>query len=489
MKWPLRTGILIVAACLLPACYSRPLPVRVIDGGRYGKVELINPAHPLGFVIFFTDLGGTTAVNDAIASALAKAGALVVEVNTPAYLKRLDNEKERCHYLVGDADELSRQLQRSFNFPKYLTPALAGRGEGGTLAELALAQAPALTIAGAASLDPSAIVLSREPMCSDASVQATPQGFSYGAVKSLPGYWAVGLTPDASDAMRDYVSTLQRGGATVEIHKVSGRTPPGEVLATLIAPHWAESQFAPNDISNLPLVELPVPHASKLMAVVLSGDGGWRDLDKTIAEDLQQQGIPVVGWDSLRYFWRKKTPERTAKDLATVIAAYTAKWHADQVALIGYSFGADVLPFAYDRLPHDIRSRVALLALLGFAKSADFEIRVGGWLDLPAGPDAVPALPATAKIPPGLMQCSYGEDENDTACPALAKRGVEVIRTPGGHHFNGDYSALARDILDGFERRVESTSRQGAYNARLSISASNCKAPTVCSNLRTSSPV
>jgi len=72
-----------------------------------------------------------------------------------------------------------------------------------------------------------------------------------------------------------------------------------------------------------------------LMAIVLSGDGGWRDLDKTIAEDLQRQGVPVVGWDSLRYFWSRKTPEQTARDLAAVMEAYMDKWKAEKVALIG----------------------------------------------------------------------------------------------------------------------------------------------------------
>ena len=51
-------------------------------------------------------------------------------------------------------------------------------------------------------------------------------------------------------------------------------------------------------------------------------------------------------------------------------------------------------------------------------------------------------------------QCFYGQDEKDSACPDLAQRGAEVIRTTGGHHFDGDYEALARRILAGFERRV-----------------------------------
>jgi type IV secretory pathway VirJ component len=95
-----------------------------------------------------------------------------------------------------------------------------------------------------------------------------------------------------------------------------------------------------------------------------------------------------------------------------------------------------------------------LIALLGFAKSADFEIQVYGWLGLPPGPEALPVAPELAKIPPALIQCFYGEKESDTACPQLASQGVEVIRTPGGHHFGGYYTALADRILDGLKRRT-----------------------------------
>ena len=52
------------------------------------------------------------------------------------------------------------------------------------------------------------------------------------------------------------------------------------------------------------------------------------------------------------------------------------------------------------------------------------------------------------------MQCFYGHDETDTACPALASRGVETYRRNGAHHFDGDYQALADLILQGFKNRL-----------------------------------
>ena len=45
------------------------------------------------------------------------------------------------------------------------------------------------------------------------------------------------------------------------------------------------------------------------------------ETDKTIAQALQKDGVSVVGWDSLRYFWSEKPPAQTSRDLARVIEA------------------------------------------------------------------------------------------------------------------------------------------------------------------------
>jgi type IV secretory pathway VirJ component len=440
-----RSSAVALVAVLSCVCAA---PAFAIDGGHYGPVKLAEPpSQPRGFVIFFSDRNGLTPADDAAAHAIAQGGALVAEVDTSAYLARLDQLNEQCHQPSFDAEWFSRQVQRERHFADYLTPVLAGVGEGATLAAMSLAWAPAATIAGAVSLDPSATIASERPICSSGPIQRRADGFRYGAMKKLPGFWSVGLTSNVTKENRDYAIALQHQGAPLQLHEIGSAESVGDALRTLIEPHLAKPKVAVSDISELPLTVLAVEHPSNLMAIVLSGDGGWRDLDKTVAEDLQRQGVPVVGWDSLRYFWSAKTPEQIANDLAAVMQTYMAKWHSSEVVLIGYSFGADVMPFAYNRLPETLRSHVRLIALLGFSRTADFEITVSGWLGEPPGPNALAVLPEVDKIPAPLMQCFYGRDEGDSACPELARRGVEVISTTGGHHFDGDYNALARRIL------------------------------------------
>ena len=112
------------------------------------------------------------------------------------------------------------------------------------------------------------------------------------------------------------------------------------------------------------------------------------------------------------------------------------------------------MPFAYNLLPPSLRDHVVLISLLGLSKSADFEISVRGWLGEPPGSDALPVLPQATKIPAHLIQCFYGQDETDTACPQLAQLGAETFRRNGAHHYDGNYGALADAILAGFKKRA-----------------------------------
>src|SRR3546814_1194406 len=103
----------------------------------------------------------------------------------------------------------------------------------------------------------------------------------------------------------------------------------------------------------------------------LSCDGGWRDLDKTIGGILRKEGVPVIGIDSLRYFWNEKTPDDLARTLARVIDRYGEAWGRRRVVLVGYSFGASVLPFVVHRLPPSERRRVDHVSLRAIGRARD----------------------------------------------------------------------------------------------------------------------
>ncbi len=133
-------------------------------------------------------------------------------------------------------------------------------------------------------------------------------------------------------------------------------------------------------LQNLRLIETQAKHPGKTFAVLLSGDGGWSALDKSLVATLATNGIPSVGWNSLCYYWAKRTPDESARDLQVILEHYFAVWSMDKVILIGYSRGADVLPFMANRLPADLTARASLIALLGVARGVDFEFHLTDWI-------------------------------------------------------------------------------------------------------------
>ena len=56
-------------------------------------------------------------------------------------------------------------------------------------------------------------------------------------------------------------------------------------------------------------------------------------------------GVSVIGFNSLKYFWNARKPDEMAHDLERTLTHYAAKWGADKFIVVGYSIGADVMPF------------------------------------------------------------------------------------------------------------------------------------------------
>jgi type IV secretory pathway VirJ component len=183
--------------------------------------------------------------------------------------------------------------------------------------------------------------------------------------------------------------------------------------------------------------------------VLLSGDGGWAGIDKSLGVAFAAQGVPVAGFDSLRYFWSARTPDELAADLDRIIRYYAARWGRSEVLLVGYSQGADVLPFALNRLPPATRASVRLTALLGPGQKASFEFHLANWIG-PSGDLSI--APEALKLSAADTLCIYGQEEKDSLCPELSPGHVQAMPLAGGHHFGGEYGALAARILDAMPR-------------------------------------
>jgi type IV secretory pathway VirJ component len=201
-------------------------------------------------------------------------------------------------------------------------------------------------------------------------------------------------------------------------------------------------------VKDLPLVEIPAAGpGGDTLAVILSGDGGWASLDRELGNTLAAGGVPVVGLNSLKYFWIHRTPEGAAQDLEQILRYYLAAWKKDKALLIGYSLGAGVLPFMANRLSRQTLSRTQLVALLGPGHRVDFEFHLTNWFWDSPTKTARPVLPEVEKLRGTKVFCFYGDEERDTLCKDVDAGLAIGIRLQGGHHFDGNYEALAEAIL------------------------------------------
>lgn len=207
----------------------------------------------------------------------------------------------------------------------------------------------------------------------------------------------------------------------------------------------------------MPVVEVPSSQASDTVTLFYSGDGGWRDLDRDVAAEMAKRGYPVVGIDALRYFWQHKSPQQGAADLSQLMQLYREKWGAKHFVLAGYSFGADVLPAFYNHLPSADQQAVDAILLLALARSGSFEIEVQGWLGK-AGEEAATG-PELLRLPGTKVLCVYGSEEAEESGCTLAMAPGEQLQLPGGHHYDGNYPALAERLLLGIRQRQSTTSR------------------------------
>lgn len=222
--------------------------------------------------------------------------------------------------------------------------------------------------------------------------------------------------------------------------------------ATLIAlPLRAQSELLPAapNVSDLPLVEVRATGHTGTLAVFLSGDGGWADIDKQIGGVLAERGIDVIGFDDKAYLrGKQRDANGTASDVARAAAHYLTAWNDHRLVLIGYSRGADLLPFVVNRLPSALRTRLVLAAMLGMQERASFTYRFSDLWATRSRPSDIPIRPELERLRGLNMACVYGHDESESLCRSVDSTLVHPMMRPGKHHFDGDYRAIAAWLIE-----------------------------------------
>lgn len=465
--WVQSDAVVKTAAAVTAAAFEKPgdTPYRL---SQVGAVATYRPDGPIrGVALFMSGDGGWNLGVVDMARALQAKGMVVAGISTPAFLKSLEAGHDACINPNYALMALAQDVQHRLALPHYIKPVLVGYSSGATLAYAALAQAPVGLYKGAVSLGFGPDIQGTKPWCligkkAAKRIEKPEKGWLLPPSTQLPAQWIMlqGLKDQVvSPAVtRAFVSGIPQA-KLVELPKVGH----GFSVQSNWMPQFSEA-FAPllnsesgednviydgdRDIADLPLTPVVGSNApsTSTMAVLYSGDGGWAGLDRDMAAAFAARGIPVVGVDSLQYFWNTKTPDQAAVDLGRIIGHYGKLWRRPRIILLGYSYGADVLPFIVSKLNAEMRMGIQRMTMLGLDNKADFQFHLSSWLDISGG-NALPTVPQIDGLRNISIQCVRGSAEKDSACERISSPFVRKILLPGGHHFDGNAKLIVNTVI------------------------------------------
>jgi type IV secretory pathway VirJ component len=202
--------------------------------------------------------------------------------------------------------------------------------------------------------------------------------------------------------------------------------------------------LAQPDIPSLPLSEVRTPGVPKGLIFYVTGDGGWNSFSKDLCSSLARKGFDVVALDAKKYFWNERNPDAFSSDMTAVVAHYQNKWAVNDWILVGYSFGADVAPFALSRLNRALLRLPKACLLLHPSTSTDFEVKVLDMLSMASAERKYDVVAEIQKSPCPTL-CILPQDE---PTPSYTNGSlIKIKRLPGNHRFDNDFEALTTSIL------------------------------------------
>lgn len=446
-----------------------------LNYGAFGKIIVYHPAAvPSSVALFVSGDGGWKNGVINMAKDIAEQGALVLGIDAKTYRNSLSRSAADCYYPAADFERLSLMIQKKYKFVTYNKPVLVGYSYGATLIYGILAQAPANTFKGALALGFCPDIELKKPLCKG-------NGLTQHVLKPGKSFWL------------ERTETLT--APFIVLNGFKDETCPYEATATFlkgmpmaelvalpkvghgfsIADNWlpefntaykkilASASFAARKEAenkelkqqviqryseNLPLTIVPAVKKSNLpMFFMISGDGGWTSFDQSLAEALAAKGVPVIGLDAQKYFWDAKTPDGTTTELSKAIQHYKEQFGKEKVALVGYSFGASVVPFIANRLNPVLKSQLRAVLAISPDVAADFEIHIADMLNFGGGKGNYNVLAEMKKLKGTTAVNFFGKAEGNSIAGKFVKEGLKVEILPGNHHYGNDFEGLSAALL------------------------------------------
>jgi type IV secretory pathway VirJ component len=428
------------------------------------KIKIVQTAKPEKGLLTLVTNNSNPALNEGYAKKFAALSYYVAVVDGKSILNSPISEAPHCLNLAEKLTSINAQLQTHLKLNSGNLPILVGIEDGASVVYAALAQAEKQKFHAAVGINFSSQLETHLALCSQENFtnlsQGNPQNLA--AVNRLPTSFYVFQDETSQNvASKEFTDKVGNLKLTLEENTEHAVSEAIQILQWL-DPRLTDQISSDASDSDLPIIEVPEKaiaeksvdqYTSDTLAILITGDGGWAAIDKNIARIMAKKGIPTVALDALSYFWKARTPEQTTNDVESIIIQYLTKWNKKHVVLIGYSFGADVLPFITNNLTEETKKQIALVALLGMGKTAAFEFRLSSWMNADKASSRLPLLPEIKKMKWANSICVYGADDPSANCLPVVGLGVKAIRMNGDHHFDEKYEELVQHIIENIKIR------------------------------------
>jgi type IV secretory pathway VirJ component len=450
--------------------YSESKAVSATDSvnvAPFGKVYVYNKTTtPRNVVIMISGDGGWKSGVVSFAETFSEMNTLVIGVDILSYYKELRKRSEECYKVAADFVELATAIEKKYNFPNYFQPVIMGYSSGATLVYGILAQARPGTFLGGISVGFCSDIELPKMLCEinglNEQVLVAGKSFLFQPDAKLGNPWIV--LQGKLDKVCNYAEVEEFVKKTSDAELITlPNVGHGFSKWSDFMPQWKDAfnrivkqgeQVKPSAVTKDPVIDLPLVitntniHTSDTpIALLISGDGGWYGFEQSIADALAKAGIPTIGLDSKKYFWNRRTPEETASDISRTLMRYCDEWGKKKMLLIGYSLGAEIVPFIVTRLSDQMKSQVTSV-LLSPETNTDFEIHISNMLGMGNRQNTYNVTQEIIKMQAVPTLIIYGEGEKSKVPELLKGTSIKVSLIPGDHHYKFNIPLIMQTMQD-----------------------------------------
>lgn len=207
--------------------------------------------------------------------------------------------------------------------------------------------------------------------------------------------------------------------------------------------------------NEFPVAEWNSNNNAKPVLFYISGDAGFNSFSKNFGQNMHRFGYDVFALNTRKYFWTKRTPESAAEDTEKFLKEITANRTNKKIIIVGFSYGADVAPFIYNRFDAGFKKNIQNLVIIGPSKVNDFEIHLAEYVtgEKEYGFSVLNEINNVRNVPFTLIVSDF--EFYHFPISQIMLKNYSLLHLHGDHHYGGDTKRLAAFVNANLNKKVK----------------------------------